>query len=296
MDINWKQIEMQDKEQIEFYYKKEQSRNCEHTFANNFLWSPHYNTRFGIVEDMLVFYSEHFDGSSVSFPIGKEHVKEAVEALMRYFDEQNKPFMMHLVTKEQFEILQELFPGKFQIEYDRDVADYVYEAEKLITLSGKKLHSKRNHINKFKSEHDNWQFEFITADNKKECVDMVKEWREINGCSSDPEKEAEICVTLNALEYMEELELTGGLIRLDGKVIAVTLGEQCCDDTFVIHIEKAFAGIQGAYPMINQQFARHVAGGYKYINREEDTGAEGLRKAKLSYYPVFLQEKGLVTY
>jgi hypothetical protein len=101
-------------------------------------------------------------------------------------------------------------------------------------------------------------------------------------------------VTLNALAHLEELELKGGLIRLDGEVIAFTLGEPICEDTFVVHIEKAFADIQGAYPMINQQFVEHECSDYQYINREEDTGAEGLRKAKLSYRPVFLVEKGKV--
>lgn len=124
---------------------------------------------------------------------------------------------------------------------------------------------------------------------------MAMKWRDLNGCSDDPEKEKEFCVTLNALKYMEELELKGGLIRADGRVVAFTLGEECNHDTFVVHIEKAFADVQGAYPMINQQFVEHEGKNYTYINREEDTGAEGLRKAKLSYYPVFLQEKGIVT-
>ena len=111
----------------------------------------------------------------------------------------------------------------------------------------------------------------------------------------DEEKNAEMCVTLNSLRLYEELELTGGLLRVNGKVVAFTLGEEVSDDTFVVHIEKAFAEIQGAYPMINQQFVEYECMKYKYINREEDTGAEGLRKAKLSYRPVFLVEKGTVT-
>ena len=104
-----------------------------------------------------------------------------------------------------------------------------------------------------------------------------------------------MCVTMNSLRLFKELELTGGLLRVDGEIAAFTIGEPVCDDTFVVHIEKAFADIQGAYPMINQQFVSHECMDYPYINREEDTGAEGLRKAKLSYRPVFLVEKGVVT-
>ena len=120
-------------------------------------------------------------------------------------------------------------------------------------------------------------------------------WQKNGGCKTDPDKQKEFCVTLRALQSMETLGLTGGLIRAGGKVVAFSIGEPLSDDTYVVHIEKAYADIQGAYPMINQQFVLHEAANYRYINREEDTGAEGLRKAKMSYYPVFMQEKGIVT-
>lgn len=106
---------------------------------------------------------------------------------------------------------------------------------------------------------------------------------------------AEMCVTLNALRLYRELELKGGALRVDGEIVAFTIGEELCEDTFVVHIEKAYADVQGAYPMINQQFVEHECTAYQYVNREEDTGAEGLRKAKLSYRPAFLEEKGIVT-
>ena len=131
--------------------------------------------------------------------------------------------------------------------------------------------------------------------NLEECFQMALKWRNENGCNDDDEKNAEMCVTLNALRLFEELELTGGLLRAGGKIVAFTIGEPICSDTFVVHIEKAFAEVPGAYPMINQQFAEHACAGYQYINREEDTGSEGLRKAKLSYRPVFMVEKGMVT-
>lgn len=174
-------------------------------------------------------------------------------------------------------------------------SDYVYESEKLISLSGKKLHGKRNHINNFIKAYPDYQYERINGENREECIELAQNWRKENGCDSDPEKNEEFCVTLRALKELEDLNLTGGLIRADGRVVAFSIGEKLCNDTFVVHIEKAYADIQGAYPIINQQFVLHEAADYRYINREEDTGAEGLRKAKLSYYPVFLQEKGVVT-
>lgn len=294
LDFEWKEITEAERELFQDFYEKEQSRSCEHSFTNNLLWSPFYGTRYCVIEGNLVFKSGE-EKLSVSFPIGKNHVQKTVDKLLQYFEEKKQPFSMHSVTPEQFELLTQMYPDKFQIAYDRDWADYVYESEKLISLSGKKLHGKRNHINNFIKAYPDYQYEKIDAGNKEECIELANNWREENGCDSDPEKNEEFCVTLRALKEMEDLNLTGGLIRADGRVVAFSIGEKLCDDTFVVHIEKAYADVQGAYPIINQQFVLHEAADYRYINREEDTGAEGLRKAKLSYYPAFLQEKGVVT-
>ena len=293
-DFEWKEITEAKRELFQGFYEREQSRSCEHSFTNNLLWSPFYGTKYCVIEGNLVFKSGE-DRLSVSYPIGKDQVKKTVDRLIQYFEEQKKPFCMHSVTPEQFESLNGMYPGKFQIAYDRDWADYVYESEKLISLSGKKLHGKRNHINNFIKAYPDYQYERINGENREECIELVQNWRKENGCDSDPEKNEEFCVTLRALKELEDLNLTGGLIRADGRVVAFSIGEKLCNDTFVVHIEKAYADIQGAYPIINQQFVLHEAADYRYINREEDTGAEGLRKAKLSYYPVFLQEKGVVT-
>lgn len=208
--------------------------------------------------------------------------------LAEYSRERDVPFKMYNVTPDNFAYLEQWYPDRFQIEYNEDVADYVYESEKLATLSGKKLHSKRNHINKFKAVYeDRWSYEPITKENLEECFQMALKWRNENGCEDDEEKNAEICVTLNSLRLFEELELVGGVLKVDGAIAAFTIGEPICEDTFVVHIEKAFADIDGAYTMINQQFVQHACMDYKYVNREEDTGAEGLRKAKHDYISLF---------
>ena len=296
IEINFKRAELEDKEVISHYFKHHTSRSCERTFVNVYLWSRHYKVQFAIVEDALVFKSED-NGLAFAFPAGEpENVKRALEVLMEYSKERGYPFCMYNVTPDNFALLEQWYPGRFQIEYDEDSADYVYESEKLATLSGKKLHSKRNHVNKFKSEYEGrWGYEPITKDNLEECFQMGLKWRNDNGCEEDEEKNAEICVTLNSLRLFEELELVGGILRVDGQIVAFTIGEPICSDTFVVHIEKAYADIPGAYNMINQQFVEHECMNYKYVNREEDTGSEGLRKAKRSYRPVFMVEKGDVT-
>lgn len=294
-EINFKRPELEDKELISSYFKKYQSRSCERTFVNVFLWSRHYHVEFAVVDNALVFKEED-EGLSFAYPAGEpEDVKKALETLMEYSESKGAPFTLYNVTEEAFAQLDGWYPGEFEIEYKRDYADYVYESEKLATLSGKKLHSKRNHINKFKTVHEDWSYEPLTEDNIEECFQMALKWRTDNGCDDDEEKNAEMCVTLNSLRLFRELEYKGGLLRVDGEIVAFTLGEKLSDDTFVVHIEKAYAGVDGAYTMINQQFVEHECMDYKYVNREEDTGAEGLRKAKLSYKPVFLVEKGVVT-
>ncbi len=299
MDMEFHKIELEDKEQIERYLQKKIYRSCDLVFPNIYLWSRKYPTQYTIVEDTLIFRGIGEGGRpSITFPAGElEQVRKALQVMFSWFKEQKANVRMHLVQEKEFALLDSWFPGKFQIEYDRDIADYVYEAEKLATLAGKKLHSKRNHVNRFQENNPEWVYESITPENVEDCFQMALKWREEMQCEIDVEKRDEMCVTLNALRLMEELNLKGGLLRArpQGEVIAFTVGEPLSEDTFVVHIEKAYASIQGAYPMINQQFVLHEAQDFKYVNREEDTGAEGLRKAKLSYRPAFLVEKGVVT-
>lgn len=293
-NIEFKRPELEDRELLDGYFKRYPSRSCERTFINVYLWSRHYKVKYAVIENTLVFKSEDTN-LAFTYPLGEtEDIQKALRFLMEYCEELGKAFEMYCVTKEQFEQLNEWYPNVFHITYDRDIADYVYESEKLITLSGKKLHGKRNHMNKFKAEHENWSYETLTEDNLEECFQMALQWRKENGCDSDMEKNAEMCVTLNSLRLFKELDMTGGILRVDGKIVAFTLGEPISEDTFVVHIEKAFAEVQGAYPMINQQFVEHECANYKYINREDDAGVDGLRKAKLSYRPAFLVEKGRV--
>ena len=294
-DIDFKRPELEDKEIISSYFAKAPSRSCERTFANVYLWSRHYHVKYAIVEDALVFMDDEFE-LAYAYPAGEpEAVKQALDRLMNYSKERGYPFKLYNVTEENFEQLESFYPGRFTVEYDRDEADYVYEQEKLATLAGKKLHGKRNHINKFKALYEDWDYESLSDENVEACFQMALKWRNQNGCEEDAGKNAEMCVTLNALRLYKELDLQGGLIRVNGEVVAFCIGEPVCEDTFVVHVEKAFSDVEGAYPMINQQFVQHVCMDYRYVNREEDTGSEGLRKAKLSYRPVFLVDKGVVT-
>jgi hypothetical protein len=194
-------------------------------------------------------------------------------------------------------ILSDIESGKLEITDEYEDIHTFMEATLIERIgdAGKKLHGKRNHINKFKQLYPDWSYESLSDENVEECFQMALKWRNSNGCNDDPEKNAEMCVSLNSLRLYKELGFKGGVLRNGEKIVAFTVGEELCKDTFVVHIEKAFADVQGAYPMINQQFVEHECMDYTYVNREDDAGEEGLRKAKLSYRPAFLEEKGFVT-
>lgn len=293
--IQFKRPELEDQEIINSYFAKAPSLSCERTFANVYLWSRHYKVEYAIIEGALVF-KDNSEKALFAYPAGDdEAVKKALEWMDRYSKAVEAPLMLYTVTEENFAQLENWYPNIYQIEYDPDEADYVYETEKLATLAGKKLHGKRNHINKFKSLYEDWSYETLNDENVEECFQMALKWRTQNGCNEDPEKNAEMCVSLNSLRLYKELGFVGGVLRVEGKIVAFTIGEPMCEDTFVVHIEKAFADVDGAYPMINQQFVQHECMDYTYVNREDDAGSEGLRKAKLSYRPAFMVKKGLVT-
>jgi len=290
----FKKITIEDKEILGKYLGMRSHRACDYSVGNLVLWSEVYDTRYAIAEDMLIIMFKVDGKVNFSFPMGKGDLKKAFEWLFAYCEEQGIPFEMNIIEPDMFDEIEKIYPGEFEIRYNRDHADYVYHMEDLKNITGKKYHGKKNHINKFLKTNDDWIYEPITDSNTEECIEMVKEWCVQNGCCEDKSKAAEICVLIKGLQLREELGMSGGIIRINGRIIALTMGERSGDDMFIVHFEKAFAEIQGAYPMINQQFVLHELSEYRYINREEDMGIEGLRKAKESYYPAFMAEKGIL--
>lgn len=186
--------------------------------------------------------------------------------------------------------LEAFMPGKFQFTADRDYADYLYLRTDLATLAGKKFQSKRNHVNKFKRTY-NYEYTPITPDRIQECLDLEAEWCKANNCDQHEGTGNERRALVYALHNFEELGLTGGILHVDGK-LPPSLSE--CPSTKIpseYMWKKADTSIDGAYAMINYEFANHIPEQYVYLNREEDLGIEGLRKAKLSYQPAIILEK-----
>lgn len=286
--INFRKIELSDREWINPIFQKAGLMGCEYTFVNNYIWSTQYKLEVAYVEG---FYCTRSGLGTVEygFPIGEGDLKKVIDLLIQDAKERGERFVMHALMSEHVTLLDLVMPGQFEYSTTQDDSDYIYSTEKLTKLSGKKLHGKRNHIARFKD--NSWSYEAITEENLDDCMEMNKKWCEKNECVQSVSLQQEACAVKRSLLHFKELNLVGGLLRVEGEVVAFTIGEPLNSNTFVVHIEKAYSEIQGAYPMINQQFVTHECQEYEYVNREEDMGEEGLRKAKMSYYPEIILDK-----
>jgi hypothetical protein len=292
--INFKPVKLSDKAWMDKHFIAEDSRCCDFNFTNIFIWGDSYKLTAAEVAGMLVFRTVVNKIIYYSFPIGLGDVRAAVSELLKHCRESKEPFNLRGITEKNAEKIDILFPCLFDFSPERSSFDYVYLAEKLATLSGKRLHAKRNHINKFISSY-NWTFEPITAENVALCAAMNEEWiRRNRGAKGSPTLDSEQEALSKALSNYTALGLEGGALFVDGEMVAFTIGEKLNSDTYVVHFEKAFREINGSYSMINREFVRYVMQNHPeivYINREDDTGAENLRRAKQSYYPEFMVEK-----
>ena len=263
---------------------------CERCFVDLFMWRGHYNTQICFKDGFMLVKMSPLDGGHDCYlaPVGQGDLGAALDALEQDAAERGLPFIIVSVAEPMIERIEAVRPGKFTFSHDsEDGDDYIYLAEKLRTLSGKKLQSKRNLVNRFKTAYEGrWSYEDMTRENSKDAFAFHVHWCNLNGCARERDFEGETCAIVQALHNFDYLNLRGGLLRLDGEVIAFTFGCKATPDMFVVQIEKADHTIQGAYQMINQQFVQRNCNDVEYVNREEDLGLEGLRKAKKSYYPV----------
>ena len=287
--IPFRKPQLSDREWVSACMRATHFQNCDYTFGNHFIWADSNRILIAELDGFYCAASGPDDALLYNFPAGEGDVRPVIEALRKDAAERGTPFVLRGMDAAASAWLDAAFPGAFTLSTNRDYCDYIYLSERLSSLSGKKLHGKRNHINRF-MEND-WVYEPITQDNIADARRMNDEWCKRYNCTEDPGLNHEACAVKRAFENFFALGFTGGLLRVNGHVVAYTMGEPVNEDTFVVHIEKAFPDVQGAYPMINQQFVRHACANYKYVNREEDLGDEGLRKAKLSYYPDILLEK-----
>lgn len=300
--IDFRTPQPSDKAWVDALLAQADYRGCDYNFTNLFVWSRAYGQEIAQVNGFLVTHLCGRMGCSYMYPAGSGDLAAAIDILAREADERRQPLRLVCLTTRQMEELDRLMPGRFAYEADRDGFDYLYDIDRLADLTGKKLHAKRNHINRFMENNPSWTYEEITPETLPACLEMDKEWYRRSmvreGLAEERDLGDEGRALRLAMEHYHELGLEGGLIRVYGEVVAFTMGDRLNSDTYDVHFEKAYGELQGAYAMINREFARWVRAKHpnvRYLNREDDMGVEGLRKAKESYYPDRMVEKYAAT-
>ncbi len=290
--IDFKQATPQDKEFYLSFFSDKRERGCEYTFANLVMWGQQ---NIAVVENHLVRLSYYGGHISYAFPVGSGDKKAVLDAIMQDAKERNIPCIFMGVYAENKDILQNLYPDKFRFMEARDSFDYIYDINDLCDLAGRKYHSKRNHLHRFRDTVPGYSTETITTENiglvKDFAADWYKEKLSVNPIS---DYDMEQIALHKALINFESLSLEGLLLKNEDEILGFTMGSRISEDTFDVHFEKASDNIQGAYAAINNEFAKYLKANHPellFLNREEDMGLEGLRKAKESYRPHHLIQK-----
>ncbi|MCD7810489.1 MAG: phosphatidylglycerol lysyltransferase domain-containing protein [Ruminococcus sp.] len=294
--LEFRDIDISDKDKINNALKKSDFMGCEYSFANNMAWKRLSDSKIAFFKDFYIScaFTTEDNIPTFVFPAGEGDYRELFAELRKYSESCGCPLRLSGVTENLLALLNELFPSQFVSELDRDGSDYIYKSNDLIELTGKKYHGKRNHLSRFNKL--DYFFSPITENDFDDCISFSTEAYNSKTSENTHSFIAEQYAINTYFTYFNELGLKGGIIRIDGKPAAVTIGEGLNSNTFCVHIEKGDTSYEGIYAGINNCFAKAFASDYEYINREEDLGIEGLRKSKLSYHPVFLLKKYIVTF
>ena len=266
-------------------------KGCQYSFANLYMWG---RQSAAILDDHLAFFSQFNRKSVYLFPVGKGDKKPVLDAIIDDAHQRGIPCRFTGLTHDDCALLERLYPGKFRYHFDRDSFDYVYAIDDLAQLKGRKYQRKRNHLNRFREAHPDHIFEPITSENIAEAEALASQWYDLRLAEAPhSDFQLEQAALRKAFKHFDALEMEGLLLKENGQVLAMTIGSRLNKDTFDIHFEKAL-DVDGAYTAINNGFASYLKNKYPelaFLNREDDMGLEGLRKAKLSYCPDHMIEK-----
>lgn len=294
--MDFKPIAIQDGKRFREYAKASSFMGTEVCFTDMFSWGRAFGCEVCFEDDFAFLRGVpggREEKAFYHFPFGKGKLKPALEKVIS-LAEQTKNRRLTAIDDNRKAILEEMFPGKFEFTERRDRFDYIYASASLATLSGKALHAKKNHLNKFLKSHEDYRVEELSPANYGDCLAINREWcrkrRADDPNAPSCEEGDEFCAVRRTLDHYGELGCYGILLKIADKPVAFTIGTPVRDDLFVTHFEKALTDYPGAFAAINNFFARRLQK-YQYINREEDLGIEGLRKAKMGYNPEILYRK-----
>ncbi len=291
--MQFSKLELEHKHLFDEYFKKFNPQASELTFTNLFMWRDYYRISFTIVNNLLIIISEPCRSEQFSFMfignLDEDNFRDAYFKVGEYFENRNWKLKFQRIEEQYLDYFRKYGDG-LKFCNDQNNSDYVYQTDNLINLTGRKYHGKRNHINRFKKEYE-YEYVPLTVEYLDECRRIMDKWCEGRDCNCHRGSYCEKHANEELLKNYEALGCKGALIKVNGKFEAYAIGDLLNHNTGVVHIEKANSNINGLYTFINQQFCEREFSMTKYMNREQDMGEEGLRKAKKSYHPVKMVNK-----
>lgn len=290
--IDFQKIDLSRKDEYNAFLRTCPERGCEYSLVNLYLWG---RQQAAFVDGCLAFFSQYERTCVYPFPIGDGDVGAVLDAIIHDARARGLECRLSSLTAADCALLEEHYPGRFRFHPDRDGCDYVYSIDALADLPGRKYQRKRNHLHRFRQEHPDCRAVEMDESILPQAAQMVADWF---ASRKTPETQdtfhMEEVALKRAFDKWKELDLCGMVLMEDGKILAMTAGSFLNENTFDVHFEKAVEEVDGAYTAINQAFAAHLREKYpalRWLNREDDLGLPGLRKAKLSYCPDHLVVK-----
>lgn len=287
--LSFKPIRLEDRELFTQYLHQPGMYGCDNSFVTNYLWQEAYHVEYTVFQGALLtkgghWQVEHYFG--VPLGVTKENCRQVAEALLDYSGGQ---FCIDGLYENQIDLVKALFPQAV-FEENPDESDYIYLQQDLATLAGRRFHGQKNHLNAFYKAHPDAVYETIDKSNSAECLDFALNWCEERSAKDVTILDEQLALK-KAFAHFEELGLRCGAIRFDGRIQAMSIGDKYLEDIADIHFEKANKAVRGLYTAMCQSFAANAWQDVKYLNREEDMGLAGLRKAKQDLHPVLMWKR-----
>ena len=291
--LEWSIPEAEDEDWINSCIAVSGTMASDASFANIYLLRNKYSTKISRYKDFIIRkYSGKGARCGYTFPLGKVDVAKALAEIEKDAKECGERLQFAFITEEQKEVLENAMPARFCYSSDAGDSDYIYLRSELASLSGKAFHKKKNHFSKFVRTYPDYKYYEIGACNIYDAQKVADAWYYEHLQDEDASQLAEYKAIKEALENFEELGLIGGIIYVNDSPCAMTIASKINENTVDVHFEKAVGeyALNGGYAAINKLFSEKLDG-VTWLNREEDIGIEGLRKAKLSYRPKIMLKK-----
>ena len=299
MSLEFKPIEATDLIKITPFVGLRPNKACDSVALDSFLWREYYHVQFAISGDKAVQWLMELDGEPYSaMPLCRqEDLESSFCEIVDYFNQVlKKPLRIYLADEEAVQYLN-LDPARFEVKEQEDLKDYLYDGEALRTLAGKKLHKKKNNYNAFvKAYEGRIEYRKLCCSDREDVWRFLDFWRQQKGDDVEEHLDYEVRGIHDILKNCSEMAVEMGGVYVDGRMEAFTIGSlNPLENMAVIHIEKANPEMRGLYQYINREFLVHAFPDVALVNREDDMGLEGLRKAKMSYNPIAFARKYSVT-